>query len=255
MPKTLNARYDPSARSTQEIAKGWVLERDRTYDAVYTDHQTAGRGRHGSQWHDEPGSSLLASYVLWEHPLPSLTWVLGLLVAAAAAQAMESILPSLPEVKIKYPNDLILHHRKVGGVLIEVVNGVAIAGVGINLAQEAFPEPLVKTAISLRQVLGKLPALSELRDTLLHQIWGFIDEILVQFNQDTSGLWRFCTQRDGTKDRYYRVLDLPGCPEGIALRLEPDFRLCMQLPDGSTHSTYFVESIQSRGRCLHNRDE
>lgn len=243
MPKTLNAFYYPSAGSTQEIAKAWVLGYNRTYDAVYTDHQTAGRGRHGSHWHDEPGSSLLVSYVLWEHPIPALTGVLGLLVAVAAAQATESLLPSLPRLQIKYPNDLILNDRKVGGVLIEVMDGIAIAGMGMNLFQEAFPEPLFETAISLRQVLGELRARSELRDRLLHRIWEFMHQELERYNQDAGRLWTICTQRDGTKGRYYRVLDLDGHPTGIALRLEPDFRLCLQLPDRSLHSTYFVESV------------
>lgn len=243
MSKNLNVLHHPSLASTQELAKAWVLEQDQTCEAVCTDHQTAGRGRHGSHWHDEPGSSLLVSYVLWEQPLPPLTGVCGLLVAVAAAQAMETVLPSLPQVKIKYPNDLILNDRKVGGVLIEVVSGIAIAGIGINLAQETFPEPLATKAISVRHVLGEFPAVSELRDQLLHRIWECIQEGFDWYDQDAGRLWNACTQRDSTKGRGYRILDLPGHPTGIAVRLERDFRLCLQLPDGSLHSTYFVESV------------
>jgi BirA family biotin operon repressor/biotin-[acetyl-CoA-carboxylase] ligase len=244
MHKALNAQYYPSVASTQEIAREWVMVQDRTYNAAYTDHQTAGRGRQGALWHDEPGSSLLVSYLLWDRPLQKPVGVFSLLVAVAIAEALEVVLPPLPELQIKYPNDLMLNEHKVGGILIEIVNGVAIVGVGVNLAQESFPEPLKHPAISLRQVLGELPALPEqLRDKLLQQIWNHTHDGLARYRHDPHSLWQACVRRDGTRGRRYRILDLEGQPEGVALRLEPDFRLCLQRKDGKTHCTYFVESI------------
>lgn len=243
MQKDCRARYYPSAGSTQEIAKEWVLHQDRTHHAACTDHQTAGRGRQGSGWHDEPGSSLLVSYVLWDEPVPQPAGILSLLTAVAAARSLELVLPDLPMVRIKYPNDLMLADRKAGGILIEVVNNTAIAGIGINLTQTAFPEPLKDTAVSLRQVLSKNLALPETRDTLLHQIWNHLHDELAQYRHDADRLWRICVERDGTQGRRYQILDLRYRSEGIALCLESDFQLCLQLPDGSTHSTYFVKSL------------
>jgi len=243
MQKECHTRYYPSTASTQEIAKEWVLHQERTYHAACTDHQAAGRGRQGSGWHDEPGSSLLVSYVLWDEPLPQPVGILSLLTAAATARLLEQVFPDLPMVRIKYPNDLMLAGRKAGGILIEVVNNTAIAGVGINLTQTSFPAPLKDKAVSLRQVLKKDLALPEIRDTLLHQIWNHIHDELAQYRHDADRLWQTCVERDGTQGRRYQILDMPCRSEGIALCLEPDFRLCLQLPDGSTHSTYFVTSL------------
>jgi BirA family biotin operon repressor/biotin-[acetyl-CoA-carboxylase] ligase len=141
--------------TTQRRARELVEQGDRRYDAVCADHQTAGRGRQGAQWLDAPGQSLLVSLILWDAPLPEPVGLLGVCAALATADALEAHYPDLPPLRLKYPNDLLLHGRKLGGVLAEVVEGVAVVGIGVNLAQGVFPPELAATAISVGQAGGR----------------------------------------------------------------------------------------------------
>ncbi|HEX6547281.1 MAG TPA: biotin--[acetyl-CoA-carboxylase] ligase [Candidatus Dormibacteraeota bacterium] len=102
--------------STQEVARGLAVG-----SVVVADHQRAGRGRLGRRWEAPPGSGLAASFVVAPRPLLSLA------AGVAAAEACGD------RVRLKWPNDLLLEGRKLGGILVEVTGGVALVGVGINL--------------------------------------------------------------------------------------------------------------------------
>ena len=106
-----------SVESTQNAAAALPIG-----SVVVADHQTAGRGRHGRSWEAPPGSGLFATFVL--PPGPFVVFAAG--VAAAEACG--------PAVQLKWPNDLILGDRKLGGVLAEVRGQKALVGIGINLS-------------------------------------------------------------------------------------------------------------------------
>lgn len=99
------------------------------------EHQQAGRGRRGRHWHARPGGSIAFS-VAAVLPLapPSLA---GLSIAAGTACAEALAGAGLEEVRLKWPNDLMSHGAKLGGILVEIGGEVAgpsrvILGVGIN---------------------------------------------------------------------------------------------------------------------------
>ncbi len=102
--------------STQDVARELPIG-----SIVIADHQTAGRGRLERRWEAPPGTALLVSFVLERHPLLSLA------AGVAAAEACG------PEVRLKWPNDLLLEGRKLGGILVEAAPDKAVCGVGINL--------------------------------------------------------------------------------------------------------------------------
>lgn len=105
-----------SVASTQDVARDLPLG-----SVVVADHQTAGRGRLEHRWEAPTGTALLASFVLAPNPLLSLA--AGVAAAEACAHG----------VRLKWPNDLLLGGRKVGGILVEVTAAKAICGIGINL--------------------------------------------------------------------------------------------------------------------------
>ncbi len=139
--------------STQRVAQAYVLAGDTRWDAICADHQTAGRGRQGAHWFDAPAQSLLVSLILREVPPQLPPHFVGVGVAIASALTLEHHFPPLAPVGLKFPNDLILLERKVGGVLVERIGEVYIAGVGINLLQERFPDEIASTAISVRMAV------------------------------------------------------------------------------------------------------
>jgi len=105
-----------SVGSTQDVARDLPVG-----SVVVADHQTSGRGRLARTWEAQPGAGLYASFVV--RPIPLLSLAAGV----AAAQACG------PAVRLKWPNDLLLGERKLGGILIEVTGEKAVVGVGVNL--------------------------------------------------------------------------------------------------------------------------
>lgn len=98
------------------------------------EHQHAGKGRRGRQWHSVLGGSLTFS-VLWrfENGLQSLSG-LSLAVGLAIARAVNR--HSRHSAKLKWPNDVLVDYRKLAGILVEVqgdMHGAALAVVGIGL--------------------------------------------------------------------------------------------------------------------------
>jgi BirA family biotin operon repressor/biotin-[acetyl-CoA-carboxylase] ligase len=105
-----------SVPSTQDVARDLPVG-----SIVIADHQTAGRGRLEHRWEAPPGTELLVSFVLAPNPLLSLA--AGVAAAEACGQG----------VRLKWPNDLLLGGRKVGGILVEANPSKAVCGIGINL--------------------------------------------------------------------------------------------------------------------------
>jgi BirA family biotin operon repressor/biotin-[acetyl-CoA-carboxylase] ligase len=125
---------------------------------VIADHQTAGRGRLARTWYSPGGANVYCSLVLRAN-LPAsrvpewLSW-LPLITALAASEAVESV-TSAP-VSLKWPNDLLMSGRKVGGVLCENIQAsrsgpfqVIGIGINVNMAPEDFPSELRASATSL----------------------------------------------------------------------------------------------------------
>jgi len=104
---------------------------------VVADRQTRGRGRRGRSW-DSPAGNLHLSLVLTPPAGPSAAGAVGFAGSLAAADAVARFLPAEAEVGVKWPNDVLVGDRKVGGILIETVAGRAealVLGVGVNVAR------------------------------------------------------------------------------------------------------------------------
>lgn len=129
------------------------------------DQQTAGRGRGSHSWHSRTQDGLyFSALVAPALPLPNALR-LSLVTALAAQAAIAEVAGFRPreEIDIRWPNDLILHGRKVGGILIESTASpapagdqppmlrYAVIGVGINCNQLSFPPELDAIATSLRR--------------------------------------------------------------------------------------------------------
>ena len=118
-------------------------------DVVIAGRQTAGRGRLGRAWIDtaEDGIAIRANVAT-----NSPEWI-SLAAAIAAAQAIEDLCRRVtggaPAVCLKWPNDLMIAHKKVGGILVERHDRAMTIGMGINCTQQAFPAELSSRATSL----------------------------------------------------------------------------------------------------------
>ena len=82
-------------------------------------------------------------------PTPVLTLALGIATVEAIAQATGIT------CDLRWPNDLMLDNRKAAGILVQLVNGQAIAGIGINVNHTGFPGDIDQQATSLRRHAGR----------------------------------------------------------------------------------------------------
>lgn len=137
-------------QSTQTTLKELIASESMTssFTVVMADTQYSGKGRGVSVWQDEPGhSALLSVYVVWPYPVHE-----SFLINQWVCHVLATILPK--EVSFKWPNDLMVHDKKLGGLLIEnrwEGNRIAssIIGLGINVRSS---KKILPRAISLEDI-------------------------------------------------------------------------------------------------------
>ena len=106
-----------ACRRPSRWPSSWPSEGAPDRTVVIADHQTAGRGRRGARWEDEPGASLLMSIVLRPDLEPARLPMLSYVAAVAVAEALAAVAPVVP--RLKWPNDVLVGGRKIAGILLE----------------------------------------------------------------------------------------------------------------------------------------
>ncbi len=139
--------------STQDVLHEMAAAGAVTGSAVVARAQTGGRGRRGRSWTSPPGGLWLS--VLCRPPADGALDVLSLRVGLAVSGALEAACPGT-RLALKWPNDLVLTDRKVGGILCEArwqggAPGWVAVGLGLNVCN-AIPEDLAAVAIALAAV-------------------------------------------------------------------------------------------------------
>ncbi len=181
--------------------------------AVLAVEQVGARGRRQRAWLS-PAGGLWLSVVL-RPVLPAEQWPLvGFAASVGAAWAVQEI--AHVRVGFKWPNDLMIGERKLGGVLMEARGPAVIAGIGINvnIAVDHFPPDIRPIATSLLSVLAHPVDLPALARTLLEQFERTYD-LLALNTEDVLAGWR---ARDLTRGRRVRLSgaeDLEGVAEDV----------------------------------------
>lgn len=146
--------------STTDILEHLARDGVREGVVIFAESQTRGRGRLGRPWRSPSGKGLWFSVLLRPQLRPQSITRLTVATATALSRAIRRELPLKPE--IKWPNDLLLHGRKLAGVLTELsgeldsVHHASLGiGINVNLAEADFPPELRSQAISLAMALGR----------------------------------------------------------------------------------------------------
>lgn len=125
---------------------------------IMAEHQFAGRGQSNNVWMSQPGKNLTLSIYLKPSFLPvNNQFALNKAISLGIIDTLKPIIGDA--CKIKWPNDIYYHDKKLGGVLIEnVTKGYqlrdSIVGIGLNVNQNVFSESLSRVT-SLSNVLLK----------------------------------------------------------------------------------------------------
>ncbi len=227
--------------STNERALAWARDGATPWSVVMAREQTAGRGRRGRVWESRPGLGLWMSLIVSvDASAPgALPIVVGLVVARSletcvSRQSGSRVGPpstghrESPRVALKWPNDLLVGGRKLGGVLCEAAGPErVVVGIGVNLMHEPddFGAGLRDTATSLRMACGvELPPWELAIDVLAGL--RSRDELDALGPGDLDEL----AERDALRGR---EVSRGGRVAGVGAGFDPDGALLVGRPDGS----------------------
>jgi BirA family biotin operon repressor/biotin-[acetyl-CoA-carboxylase] ligase len=132
--------YLDEVDSTNDYAKTLIKDSPEG-TVILADTQISGRARFNNKWFS-PEGGLWLSIIL--HPLDHSLISIIAGIAVCKTLHMNGVLTG-----IKWPNDIILNNRKIGGILTELVDHTVILGIGINLNIRKFPAELKDTASSV----------------------------------------------------------------------------------------------------------
>jgi BirA family biotin operon repressor/biotin-[acetyl-CoA-carboxylase] ligase len=201
---------------------------------LITEFQTAGKGRLGRNWHAAKGENILMSIILKPKILANEIHLITFLSAIVVIKAIQSLLKrnALPDMnlKVKWPNDVMVKGKKIAGILSESkctgqIVEYMIIGIGINVNQifDAAVNDLGKKATSVRMECSKIIN----RDMLLYILITQYDNYYLQ----------------ASSENYKTVIqDWKGFWDGQYMRVKID--------NGRSFQTGVVEDIEHDGRLL-----
>src|SRR5467141_810538 len=214
---------------------------------ILGEEQTAGRGRAGRGWHSERAAGIYVTLLLRPKlapvQAPLLTMMAGL-SAHSAVQALKGLV-----VDLKWPNDLLIQGKKVGGILTEMhaePNQVrfVIVGIGLNVNQEKFPGELANIATSLRAETGKPQSRMELLVRLLREFESDYNRFLRE--GVASVVARFESVSSYAKGKRVRVANGTESYVGTTAGLGPEGLLQVEREDGRVTAVISGDVTEAR---------
>lgn len=236
--RTIGSRivhYDEVA-STADVARELAGKRAPEGTVVGAESQTAGRGRLGRSWVTPPGTAIALSVVLYPPLSPSRAPVLSLAAGLATAQAVETSTGA--GAQLKWPNDIYLNGKKLGGILVEMAAELdrvrwVIVSVGLNVNSDFRGTGLEGTATSLAAELGRETSRLDVAAALLNGL----DRLYLQLPKEGFAAIRDGFEaRDMLRGQGVEVRDGDRLVAGTASGIDDSGRLLVMDTDGATHA-------------------
>jgi BirA family biotin operon repressor/biotin-[acetyl-CoA-carboxylase] ligase len=193
-----------------------------TFQIVSAKHQTAGRGRMGNVWIDDESQALFS--VLWKDT-GSLS-IVPLLSFYAAVAVHQVLHKDIPDLSIKWPNDLLVGKKKLCGILVETVfEGstfqAAVIGIGLNANTQTFPPSLADLATSVFLETGEPSIIEAL-------IASITTKLQTTLEQDPSVIIGYCNAHFALKDKPIRFQDGSIMKQTVAIAIDEGGRLIVE---------------------------
>lgn len=212
--------------STNEEAKRLAHGGGSHGAVIWAKRQSGGKGRMGRSWISDEGNLFVSVLLKPEKPLAELPQ-LSFLTAVAAMEALEAVLPKGKKLQCKWPNDILLDGRKLGGILLESFKtdgddkSWVVVGLGINV--DSFPTHTDFPAACLKDAGVELVSAKIILSRFIHH---FIE----RYNEwDTKGF-------------------APARKKWMEMAWGIDQRLCARLPDGDIEG--ICRGIDAKGTLL-----
>jgi BirA family biotin operon repressor/biotin-[acetyl-CoA-carboxylase] ligase len=241
-----NLHFYESIDSTNIRAKEIALEAPEG-TVIIAEEQTEGIGRLGRTWLSPKGKGIWMSIILKPQVEPENVSKITLLGAAAVNLALYQM---AIVSKIKWPNDIIIDEKKVGGILTEMsmeshrVNYVVMGiGINVNLDQDEFPEELENKATSLKIAVKKYVD----KDILVSYILNHFEELYEEFKTGSiSKTVEICRMNSVLLGKEVQIIKGKETRIGQALDINSEGELLVQFKDGVIENIFSGE-VSLRG--------
>jgi len=219
--------------STNRVALELGYAGEPEGSVVLAEEQTAGRGRAGRSWHSERAAGIYVTLLLRPRISPVQAPLLTIMAGLSAHAAIYAQTGLQPDVK--WPNDLMLNGKKLGGILTEMhaettLVRFVIVGIGINVNQDKFASELSGIATSLRLETEKPQSRLELLARLLREFETDYNRFLRE--GATSVIERFTKVSSYARGKRVRVTNGTESYVGVTAGLRPEGLLQVQQDDG-----------------------
>ncbi|MGA9867541.1 MAG: biotin--[acetyl-CoA-carboxylase] ligase [Acetobacteraceae bacterium] len=218
--RAFDIRQYESLGSTSDEAFRLAREGAAHATVVTAGEQTAGRGRVGRSW-DSPVGNLYLSVLLRLDLAPGRIAELSFVAALAVAETVDAFVTG--RASLKWPNDVLIDGAKVAGILVEQADGVAVIGIGVNVAH--CPSGLAYPVTSLVASRAPLVDVPLVRATLLTALSRRLDAWRSHGFATIRADWLARAHPPGTPLR-------AGALEGTFATIDPGGALLLDTPEG-----------------------
>lgn len=224
--------YTQSTESTNDDCRKAAENQEKEGAVFISEEQTRGRGRMLRQWVTRPGDSIALSILLRPSILPSKAPTITPVLALAAVESLREI--TTLDIRIKWPNDIFLENKKIGGILTEMSAGMnevkyIIAGLGLNINQEVMDEEIKDIATSLRIYSGEAFD----REIIIAELLNKFEEYYESFiKYGLSYFEKSLRKYSAILGKEVIVISGLEMLEGYAEDLDETGNLLLRLPDG-----------------------
>ena len=190
--------------STMDLAMQLGMDGAAGGSVVLAESQIKGRGRLGRDWFSPKYKGIYLSLILRPRILPAACPILTLMSAVSICEAVKEVIDL--DAQIKWPNDVLIHHKKVAGILTEMnaevdkVNFVVI-GIGLNVNNDK--KSLIAQSTSLKEQKGEQVQRILLLQELLRRIEKNFNLLETKGNQSIIDKWRNFSLTLGKRVKIY----------------------------------------------------
>jgi len=226
-----------SIGSTNSALLARAGPRNGATEVLLAEYQTAGRGRRGRAWLAPPGGAICLSLSWTFREVPPDLGALGLVIGVCALRALKEL--GVASARLKWPNDLLLGERKLGGVLIDLRAESAgpayvVVGIGLNVALgEELLRKIAAAGLPATDLAGAGLGASA-RNRIAAELIGACVRGLAEFERE--GLRPFIEEwrsADALRGRPVEVKAVEGAPaHGLARGIDLHGALMVETPEG-----------------------
>jgi BirA family biotin operon repressor/biotin-[acetyl-CoA-carboxylase] ligase len=220
-----SVHYMETMESTNSAAMTLAEAGSADGSIVLAEAQTAGRGRRGRVWHSPQGRHLFCS-IIYRMDDRHSTWLSWIPLASALAAAEAIVQTARLPVLLKWPNDVLVSEKKIGGILCEKVGGqgqsVVVIGIGLNINCDHtdFPSDIDGLATSMKMEYGRSVNRTDVIAALLNRLEIRLDRLRLEGVSETLAAY---VARSATIGEQVRImLSESEYIEGLAESIGPD---------------------------------